>query len=36
MAERNLRNRTVPASGVGDSERQSHSLSEVDEVDPEV
>jgi len=31
-----LRNRTVPASEIDDSERQSHSPSEADEVEPEV
>ena len=36
MAERYLRKRTVPASEIDDSESQSHCLSEVDEVEPEV
>ena len=36
MAEQNLRNRTFPASEMDDRERQSHSLSEVEEVEPEV
>jgi len=36
MAERNLRNRTVPASETDDSERQSRSLSEEDEVEAQV
>jgi len=35
MAKRNLRNQTVPASETDDSERQSHSLSEVDEIEAE-
>jgi len=36
MSERNLRSRTVSASETDDSECQSHSLSEVDEVEAEV
>jgi hypothetical protein len=36
MAERNLRNREVPTSEIDDNKRQSHSLSEVGEIAPEV